>query len=369
MHFSLNRAALKGANSYQYFDPRTFLKTMFALVLLLMSMMQSYAVITATGDNTNAPPDDRGWQFVGQLSGGTATVVGERHVITTQHLNVHTNDAFVLNGIQNTVVRVFIDTNSELVICKMQNSFGSSANNWALLYTNMNSLVGTNFTTFGHGCGRGAAIVTELTCNTNFFATNFSISATSVQFTVRGGDEGIRFVVDQTTNFLTWDILPGIFFFPGSGFTNITIARPSHLQAYFRVRALTTITNGWELNGDFVKRHGSGVFTRYEGENIISAFTPDGCTITPGDSGGPVFVRNAGKWQIAAINYGSFYWPWSFDAGMTPFSGALIDQTGLWYYFYPVAWYTYPNGQPRPSDAFHTAVAPRVAWINYVKSL
>ena len=343
---------------------------MLALIML-MGMIRGYGVtVSTTADNTNAPVGLPYAAQVVSINGGTAAVYDKFWLITTKHLNIVPNTEFIHNGVVKKVIQVVPDPNSEIVLCKVNISLGGSST-WIPPYVKQGSLDGMQFVTAGYGAGRGTEMITTEIVNTSsHYITNLYVTSSNALFEVIGGDSGTSFAVEISTNLQTWVTLTNAFTFSGfESSRNVCVEKPACDQAFFRIKALTaTITNGWVVPGsDGKKRWAFGKFTRSEGENLISAFTWDGCMITPGDSGGPVFVKDTdGKWKLAAINYGSFYWPWSKDGGFNTFSATLIDQTGLWYYFAPFAWYYAPCGMPQPSESFHTAVAPRSAWIKSV---
>ncbi len=317
------------------------MKTKIAVVIyavlsaLLISPTSGRAIILlGSGDptvNTTAPSDDRGWKFQGELTSHNvlATVIGDRYILTTWHVHVSVGDEFVLNGITNTVIGVIDDTNSQLTVCKMANSFGNSSSKWAALYESTN-LIGKSFTVCGKGQQRGEPVVSQITNLTPFLITgitNRGPSFPTVDLGVSGGDIGIHFVVQQSTNLQTWGTLPGTHVFSANEVV-VSVPKTTNSATFFRVMALTTITNGWYLGTtDLVKRWGENVVDSIEGENLISSFdstsgNTNECMVTPYDSSGGLFIKDTtyGKWKLAGINYGSFYWPWSFDGGVNTFS-------------------------------------------------
>ncbi len=351
------------------------------LSALLISPINVRAIILfGSGDptvNTTAPSGDRGWKFQGNLTNNNVlgTVIGSRYILTTQHIHVSVGESFLLNGVVNTVTKVIDDTNSQLTVCKMQNSFGSSSANWATLYESTN-LIGKSFTVCGKGQQRGDPVVSQITNHTPFLITgitNRGPSFGTVELGVLGGDVGIHFVIQQSTNLQTWSTLAGTHVFSANE-VSVSIPKTTNSSVFFRVMALTTITNGWYLGAtDLVKRWGENTVDTISGEYLISAFdgsssNTNECMVTPYDSSGGLFIKDTdGKWKLAGINYGSFYWPWSLDGGLNTFGAALFDTTGLWYGLYPSVSYQgqSPDGQPVPAKCYHTSVSPRVAWIRW----
>jgi len=137
-------------------------------------------------------------------------------------------------------------------------------------------------------------------------------------------------------------------------------------------------TNGWKWAWDkwwAVRRWG---VNRYIGEAdyasasdgilAVAAFDdngdPDECMLSPGDSGGPGFVRTGSGWKLATVNY-------SVDPALfavatnpaAPFYASLYDCAGL-YYTNSGSWsYVPPEASPAPCRMFNSRTAKRIAWI------
>lgn len=141
------------------------------------------------------------------------------------------------------------------------------------------------------------------------------------------------------------------------------------------------ITNGWKF--------GTSPYTRRWGENNIAGiedyaaagdalllratFDASGpaneCMLSNGDSGGGVFLRKAGEWRLAGINFSinPAYFKSStnevrFLATMMDCRGLYVDVNGdnsVWTYL-PT------NGPPSPASFYATRVSRRLDWLQSV---
>lgn len=132
-------------------------------------------------------------------------------------------------------------------------------------------------------------------------------------------------------------------------------------------------TNGWEWGSwSSIRRWG---VNRYFGETsdgvcAIAAFDntgdPDECMLSPGDSGGPGFIRTGSGWKVATVNYSVFpdLFLYSTNSGSS-FQASLFDCAGLYYYDYDgKSWQYVPtNATPSPCLLINTRTSKSVAWI------
>lgn len=132
-------------------------------------------------------------------------------------------------------------------------------------------------------------------------------------------------------------------------------------------------TNGWKWAWDKwwgIRRWGRN---RYFGEAeggllAVAAFDlsddPDKCMLSPGDSGGPGFVRTGSGWKVASVNYSVD--PATFTLSTNPvasFDASLYDCAGL-YYDSGGAWLYVPQeASPAPCVMLNTRTAMRVDWL------
>lgn len=86
-------------------------------------------------------------------------------------------------------------------------------------------------------------------------------------------------------------------------------------------------------------------------------------TLSVGDSGGPVFIQQAGVWSLAGINY-AVQGPFNTTNSGGGFFAALYDVGGLYRTDGAGGWaYETPQGSAQPSYAFSTSTTARLAWI------
>ena len=137
-------------------------------------------------------------------------------------------------------------------------------------------------------------------------------------------------------------------------------------------------TNGWKWAWDKwwgIRRWG---VNRYIGEAdyasdsdgvlAVAAFDnngdPDECMLSPGDSGGPGFIRTGSGWKLATVNYSVD--PAVFTVSTNPvaaFNASLYDCAGLCYTNNGGWSYVPPEASPAPCLMFNSRTAARIAWI------
>ena len=116
----------------------------------------------------------------------------------------------------------------------------------------------------------------------------------------------------------------------------------------------------------------NGQFLTYQ---FNSALGPDTASLSPGDSGGGVFILKNGVWQLAAVNY-AVDGLYNTHAANDPnykasdaFAGAIFDARGL--YFdgdtTPIAPANAPN--PVPATSYSTRISNAIPWILSVTGL
>lgn len=90
----------------------------------------------------------------------------------------------------------------------------------------------------------------------------------------------------------------------------------------------------------------------------------DEACISPGDSGGPMFVRRGQEWQLAAIHFAVEAAFNTSNSGNGD-NGTLFDYRGL-YHRSNSTWELEPPGgaSPKPSSFFSTRIMPRRAWLD-----
>ncbi len=144
--------------------------------------------------------------------------------------------------------------------------------------------------------------------------------------------------------------------------------------------AVTSVvgTNGWVWGAESnIRRWGVndymgvntapiGVFA--PGTMAIATFDntgdPNECTGSPGDSGGPGFIRSGSGWKLATITYG--VGPTTFTLSTNPvseFLASLYDMAGLYYKEAGFYYYVPPEASPEPCVMANTRTVARIGWI------
>jgi hypothetical protein len=95
-----------------------------------------------------------------------------------------------------------------------------------------------------------------------------------------------------------------------------------------------TNLNGWSWGpADGVQRWGENQITRAIYGRIVATFDRNGganeADLSSGDSGGAVFINDAGVWKLAGIN-SEVDGPFSTTVGGAPFNAAIFDGRGLY---------------------------------------
>jgi hypothetical protein len=133
------------------------------------------------------------------------------------------------------------------------------------------------------------------------------------------------------------------------------------------------LTNGWKWGRwRGVRRWGvNRYFAADPGDDTyaIAAFDntgdPDECMLSPGDSGGPGFIRTASGWKLATVNYSVD--PATFTVSTNPvasFEASLYDCARLFHTNGVPPWqYVPPEASPSPCLLINTRTAKRISWI------
>jgi hypothetical protein len=93
---------------------------------------------------------------------------------------------------------------------------------------------------------------------------------------------------------------------------------------------------GWQIGAsDNLQRWGQNVVDSIQQGMLVANFSATSslayeCTLSVGDSGGGVFIKQNGIWSLAGINYG-VSGPYSFSSdGADNFNAAIFNQAGLY---------------------------------------
>ena len=133
---------------------------------------------------------------------------------------------------------------------------------------------------------------------------------------------------------------------------------------------------GWEWGGgDSVQRWGqnrvSGIFQGGDeiGEVLRATFNAGGrneATLSGGDSGGAVFIKDGKLWKLAGINY-AVEGPYNTTNSGEGFNAALFDSRGLYVTDGGNGWNVF-SGKPIASGFYATRISSHVSWINSILS-
>jgi hypothetical protein len=239
-----------------------------AALLSPATMLRAVVLVRSEQRNTTAPTGklaDSGWQWQGQWGDVLGTAISRRFFITAEHVGGDVGDPFVLNGVSYTAIASYDDPNTDLQVWRIAETFPS----WAGLYKK-NEEPGRTVVIHGRGTARGDEIVAN----------------------------------GQLKGWLWGD--------------------EDHVQAWGR-NVLVGQSGGKadpEAGGGNVPK--SRIYWKFD---RVSALKEEG-TVTRGDSGGGVFIRDLGVWRLAGVNLAvesEFSYP---DASQL-LNGALMDVGGL----------------------------------------
>jgi len=111
--------------------------------------------------------------------------------------------------------------------------------------------------------------------------------------------------------------------------------------------AISNVVSGGVNNSSLLKFNFDPNGTTYEG------------TVTGGDSGGGVFIKQGTAWRLAGVNF-SADGQFSYNQdGSDSFNAAIFDRTELWTQGYGFA----QAGNPIPTAAYATRISSRIPWI------
>jgi hypothetical protein len=131
---------------------------------------------------------------------------------------------------------------------------------------------------------------------------------------------------------------------------------------------------GWEWGpGDGVQRWGqnkvSGILQGGAeiGEVLRASFNPGGrneATLSAGDSGGAVFIKDGKIWKLAGINY-AVEGPYNLTNSGVGFDAAVFDLRGLYVTDGGSGWNLF-SGKPITGNFYATRISSHVSWISSV---
>ncbi|HEY6070870.1 MAG TPA: hypothetical protein VIU85_05790 [Chthoniobacterales bacterium] len=126
------------------------------------------------------------------------------------------------------------------------------------------------------------------------------------------------------------------------------------------------ILRGWEWgSSDQVQRWGENQVSLANGNSLYATFGqgagPNEAHLSSGDSGGAVFINDAGTWKLAGINF-SVDGPFATTAGGPTFNAALFDDRG----FYDSSGQMISWTGSAPTGFYAVRISDRLSWIESV---
>ncbi len=234
-------------------------------------------------DHNTAPPsgdpNGRGWNYLGEWGSFLGTVIGPRHFVTVRHIGGHVGDRFRFRGNEYPVVAYYDIGKVDLRVWEICEPFQFPEPH-ASLYRRFDE-IGKELVIFGRGTRRGDPVFLEM----------------------EGGSKELR----------GW----------------------LHGDADHRIRwgknVVTLIFDFKDVNPEADVELG-------EVQILVVDFDRDGGTdeahLSPGDSGGPLFIQDGPEWLLAGVNY-SVEGPFSLtaDENEKGFNAAVFDARGFYYVF------------------------------------
>lgn len=121
---------------------------------------------------------------------------------------------------------------------------------------------------------------------------------------------------------------------------------------------------------DHVQSWGQNTVSDVDGTTLAFTFDasggPNEGQLSGGDSGGAVFINDAGTWKLAGINF-AVTGRYRLTETSSPFNAALLDQGGLWVETDPNVFQFLPNiPKDLPGASFASRISTRMDWIQSV---
>lgn len=272
---------------------------LFVGAAMLAAACPAWGIILAAKEdrNTRAPAGllaDSGWQWQGEWMAFTGTPISRKYFITAGHIGGQVGDYLTLNGKRYKTIATYDDPESDLQLWQIHGRFDT----WAPMFKE-DSEVGRTIMLFGRGSQRGDPVFVD------------------------GQLQGWR-----------WGSLDGRLSW-GKNVITDTGAAPENVEA-----------SPLSISGD----------------QIIYTFDRDGVghegTVSNGDSGGGVFVRNGRLWRLVGIT-STVESGFAVPGGDQLIDAALLDAGGM----RTVTQVISDTSLDKPTHAYATRISPRVQWI------
>jgi hypothetical protein len=293
-----------------------FTRTILLTLLIGLTPALSQAVtFYETGDpahNTTAPTGaltNSGWQLQGTWRACLGTPIGQDHFIAAAHVGGNVGDVFTFHGVQHTTVARYLDSASDLAIWQVTPPFRA----WAQLYTGNNE-VGKRFVVFGRGTKRGPAVQVE-------------------------GPLG------SVTNGWLWGDYDGVMRW-GENTIEEAIGTGGNPHS--------VIISGAVLTGPLLRATFDPPGSPNNG--------PNEAALSLGDSGGGIFINDAGDWKLTGLNY-AVDGPYNTTSTGPGFFGCIFDEGDL-YKGGDGKWVLTADLPTAQGGAFYaTRISARLDWI------
>lgn len=280
-----------------------------SLVLIATTLPAQALIFFGSGDsthNTTDPGDGSGWQWQIQYENALATAIAPEFFITAKHVFQGVGGTIHYEGQAFTTVAAWSSPTSDLTILKVDHPFSS----WAPLYQGSDE-VGKTLTVFGRGTQRGDPV-------------NVAGASTT---TLRGWVWGT----------------------------------PDYQQRWGQ----NVVSSVEDYTGQRLGKMLSAGFDRVStpGDPTTAGGLAEEATLSTGDSGGGVFIREGGQWKLAGINFGVVT-GWRFNQNdATGFNAAIFDSGGLYLdNFGSIS----EVANDVPANWLSTRISDNLGWINGV---
>lgn len=295
---------------------RTALVAALIAMPLLQAIPVSGVILFATDDpnyNASAPTGElngSGWDFQGYWGIFLGTPIAPFYFITARHVGGAVGDPFTFAGAAYTTTAVFDDEQSDLRLWQVADPFPF----YAQIYTNLTE-VGKDLVVFGRGTLRGDPVNIAGPRGLQLHGWGWG----ERDARIRWGQNQVTAIVEGD------DVLPRE--------SNVSNRIGQLLQASFDA--------------------GAG---------------PNEAHLSPGDSGGAVFIQDGATWKLAGINY-SVDGPFRLTESSAAFDAALFDVGGLYQEEEESVWIFTPDlPLPQPSAFYATRLAAHLPWIERILS-
>jgi hypothetical protein len=241
---------------------------MMTAVLSMAGTLRAVVLVRSAQRNTSAPTGklaNSGWQWQGKWGDFLGTAISRRYFVTAEHVGGSVGDPFVLNGVSYTTVATYDDPMSDLQVWRINGSFPS----WAGLYKKDKE------------------------------------AERSVVIHGRGTARGTEVVVNNQLKGWQW-------------------GPDDHVQSWGRNMLIgaSGAKADPEAGGGNVPK--SRIYWKFDRTGPLA----EEGTVTAGDSGGGVFIKDAGVWRLAGVN-NSVESEFSFPDSTDVLNGAMVDVGGL----------------------------------------